>query len=1099
MENITFYLLFMNNDFKNLYEVTKTVRFELKPSEEEKFEKGDIKNLVTQFKNIQENFLDIFIYNFSLDELSKEQIKDEIVSKYVNLEFKKDRKIKYQWLRTYTKNEFYEKTSSTSKNYPLSSLEYVSDEFLRWINEWKYLTEKLTEFTDTEEDNKERRSEIAFILRSFLKRQNFRFIKNFFDSVMDLPKNKAKEDDEKIKVMRKEFREIEKNLKDCEKKYLSAQSGGVRLYKASLNYYTLNKTPKEYEDLKTRKEDIIYNPLSKEIFQGGVNKISLFYRDEKNKKISLCVLDNDFLQEINADADIINSNSLDNLYFELKNWKAKQKSDFNEAVAGDKLSVANFREKFPLFDTSDKNFEKFYKLTKELDSLDGNNAKEKAQERGSFFNKPREEIQTKNYYEFCELFKRVAMKRGKIIAEIKGIENEEVQSQMLDHWSVIAEEGDKKSVVIIPRQNGGKLDNHKKAHKFLEKFEIKKREKQKDDITLYHFKSLTLRALEKLCFKREKNTFESEIRDELEEQKNYKLVPIYKEDWRKQPRKLITFYQDVLQTTYVKKNLDLVDFRGLKEFLNRTDITDLQEFESELEKVCYVKVPLYFLKNRFNTFIQDYDAKVFEITTRSISTESKRKANQHAEYWNNFWSDENEEKNYITRLNPEMSVFYREEIKDKSNALRKNGKTEINNRYSKPRFTLATTVTLNATTEKTHLEFKTTDDIKNHVDRFNEKFKENFDGQWVYGIDRGLNELATLNVVKFSNEKNKFGVSEQKEFAKIPVYKLKDETEVLKKEDDSDWLNAKGEKRKIIDNISEVLKEGIEPDSELFKKDIVSSIDLTQAKLIKGHIILNGDKKTYLKLKELSAKRRIFELISSSKIDKNLKFSEKKPWSIDGKKVYFPLEFQTQDQWKGERKNLQEEFDKYLNYVVENLRNEELEQSAKIEKINHLRDAITANMVGILFHLQTILEMPGFIGLENMDIVMKYHKDKIIDEHFEQSNQNISRRLEWSLFRKFANIGNVPPQIKQSVFLRDDFKFYQFGILKFVKIGGTSSNCPNCGKRSGKTNGHFVCKYENDCEFDSQENITLLEKNLHNSDEVAAYNVAKNAFDNIYE
>jgi len=48
-------------------------------------------------------------------------------------------------------------------------------------------------------------------------------------------------------------------------------------------------------------------------------------------------------------------------------------------------------------------------------------------------------------------------------------------------------------------------------------------------------------------------------------------------------------------------------------------------------------------------------------------------------------------------------------------------------------------------------------------------------------------------------------------------------------------------------------------------------------------------------------------------------------------------------------------------------------------------------------------------------------QDKYINEHFKQSNEDISRRLEWSLYRKFKESGVVPPKIQQSIFLRDDF------------------------------------------------------------------------------
>jgi hypothetical protein len=444
---------------------------------------------------------------------------------------------------------------------------------------------------------------------------------------------------------------------------------------------------------------------------------------------------------------------LDEAYKVIKDWKAKQKADFIEAVAGEKLTTLDFREKFPLFDTSDKIFLEFCRLTKELD-LNPENAKEIAQNRGAFFNKPgirKQKTQTQNYYELCELYKRIAMKRGKILAEIKGLENEEVQSQVLDHWAVILKENEKQFLVIIPR---GEHSNHKKAHKFLEKYKDKNND---GEIILYHFKSLTLRALEKLCFKEQyENTFMPALK------KEGIRFPQYKEEWREnQEWKLIKFYKEILKSNYAKKYLDLVDFGGLENFL-KTPFKKLEEFESALEKACYVKIPLKFSAEKKDQFIETLDAKVFEITTRSI--EGKKKENRHTEIWNEFWTRKNEEYNYITRLNPELSVFYRE-------ALDKN--EENQNRYSKEQFTLATTISLNATKKKSNLAFKTTKDIKDHIKKFNKEFEEknnnDLSENWYFGIDRGLKELATLNVVKFSNKKNGVRVSQAKEFAQIEV------------------------------------------------------------------------------------------------------------------------------------------------------------------------------------------------------------------------------------------------------------------------------------------------------------------------------------------
>ena len=81
-----------------------------------------------------------------------------------------------------------------------------------------------------------------------------------------------------------------------------------------------------------------------------------------------------------------------------------------------------------------------------------------------------------------------------------------------------------------------------------------------------------------------------------------------------------------------------------------------------------------------------------------------------------------------------------------------------------------------------------------------------------------------------------------------------------------------------------------------------------------------------------------------------------------------------------------------------------------IEKINHLRDALVANMVGVIMYLQQ--DYPGIIILEDLDM-------EKIEEHFKQLNINISRRLEFALYRKFQSLGKAPPHLKDLIQRRE--------------------------------------------------------------------------------
>ena len=67
--------------------------------------------------------------------------------------------------------------------------------------------------------------------------------------------------------------------------------------------------------------------------------------------------------------------------------------------------------------------------------------------------------------------------------------------------------------------------------------------------------------------------------------------------------------------------------------------------------------------------------------------------------WKEFWSDENKNRKYPTRLNPEIKIFWREA---RESRVKKYGKDSQNfdrskkNRFLHSQYTLSTALTLNA-------------------------------------------------------------------------------------------------------------------------------------------------------------------------------------------------------------------------------------------------------------------------------------------------------------------------------------------------------------------------------------------------------------------
>ena len=386
-----------------------------------------------------------------------------------------------------------------------------------------------------------------------------------------------------------------------------------------------------------------------------------------------------------------------------------------------------------------------------------------------------------------------------------------------------------------------------------------------------------------------------------------------------------------------------------------------------------------------------------------------------------------------------------------------------------------------------------------------------------------------------------------------------------------DYRNARdretNRKRNVIDNLSYFMDR-----EEWFEEKNHACIDLTTAKVIKGKIVLNGDVRTFLKLKKENAKRKIHDLFHAGKIRSEEGFHwideangllvpqsmtqekfdalEKKEkekvknqllyfhdprfasllakeadekFDLDGEKFCDTEHFKGMNRTQKAQHLIQQSLEWYLRELQELGKEREQDKSKDreerksnlhtptLEKLNRLRDSITANMIGVIFHLQK--SYPGFVLLEDLGM-------KTIQKHFDEHNQNISRRLEWALFKKFQTLGQVPPHLKDVITLREQLRkeskedniekkkkgIFQLGALIFVDKENTSKNCPRCEAKQEPKNKkrkkefdeqkfeerRFVCGDNAPCGFDTKElNPEDCFYPIDDPDKVAAYNTAK--------
>jgi hypothetical protein len=1086
------------------FQRTRAIRFKLEPTEHIGLVDKEVEALQKQ-SDKKQNCIDLVTNGLALrDQLHK------LISRHsVELKLKKDVEVKYTWLRLYTKTEYYDYRKSLNENKKIFSIKevpYLEHKLSEWFENWKsnldLLNGHVTKTTD-EQHNLNRKPEIGLIIKALSQRNAFAFIKEFIDSI-----NLKNDSKDKLEAMGKE---VDRLLKLCEKDFLPTQSMGYPIVQASLNYYTIFKNTKGLEEKKSK---LIKDNITEETqcLIESLNNDSL--------RLNQIRYIDDRIDE-NRDSYI----ALSELATSMKLYKARAKSKFLENIQKNQDMPFDEAKKHLLFGSfkiqnrADKGksqsdvFADFMCLNKKLHPIhkskqsttDENNEdlKEIANLRGKYFTTLKDNKTYFNeYVNYCEKFRKVAQKAGLLRARIKGIDKEKLESQRLQYWAVVMEQEGTQYIAFIPK-NG---DKAKKAYEYYLQQPICNSSKIQNK--LFYFESLTHRALEKLCFggiKEKTNTFCPEIQKELTRQK----YPMYHRENKngffdfidgeywfndkegiKNESLLIKFYKDVLNTKYARTALKGVPWDQLKrEVLDKDFGGDFESFRQALEKFSYIK-QVVSKENLLSELSSKYNAQIFKITTLDLRKKEQKNLKEHTNVWKNFWDVENEQNVYPIRINPQLSIFWRDSKLSREEKYGKESELyDVNkkNRYLHPQYTLATTITENATTQKINVAFQDAQSKKEQIDQFNEKLSKTFNAQYSFGIDTGIVELATLVLAK----KDKNGEIKPQLFT---VYELKD----LNFSKKGYVYNDKGERvirkepYRAVKNLSYFLDEKLyektfrdgkfqETFDELFDKKNVCAIDLTTAKVINGKIIINGDIISYLNLKVLNAKRKIYqELINNP----SSKLQEKD----------YKLYFEHQNSVYASKK----EFDCVRSYeeirqeLVDYVANKKKNPVWQEENINKARKASVGNAVGVISYLYQLYE--GVIAMEDL-------RQSTIESDRKAFEGHIARVLEFALYRKFIRENLVPPMLSEIVQLRESGKLTEIGIVKFVSEKSTSLSCPVCGEKAYKSssNEQYIKDKEmkifrcNHCTFHNKDNPKGYDS-LDSNDKIAAFNIAKRGF-----
>ncbi len=1023
------------------YEYTQSIGFRLK---------GGIELLAPKVVQDEDKLREVFlqVYRSLLDIFTKTVLfenkeGEKKVSKFIA--------VKYPFLKLHAKEQYFSPyfDRRATKAYSVKDAPFLLDVLLDWLDRNEELYSQLYELLNAPEESQASKSDILYKLKQLYGADNAFFIRNFVQYASH------KKEGNGMQLLQKRAEQFNKVLEIMLPHFAPQQSSGAEVARASFNYYTLNKTAKDYDEEERQRLEEINSP---------------YLLGDSDKNLLRQV---GFVNYIEAGK--IENLSIEELYVALKDFKSKQKADFVRDVQGDKLTPDTFAQKYPLFTTKKETFLEFYDITKQLDSLNREEARNLAKKRGKYF-----QYHFKQYVSLNNLFKKVAIQFGKLKVELRAIEREEVEARLLRFWAMILEEGEKKYLLLVPKEYRdavrhyiGRADHSGAA-------------------TVFVFHSFTLRALEKI------------IRKEFP-----KDIPSFNEN----EQFFIERVKQVLRGEY--EQIDLSDslrvFQDEVREILRTEYEDKETLRKDFDRLFYKVTPYSVDKGKLLT----HGALLYEISAYDLERDITAPPKAHTKLWQTFWSEENM-RGFSLRLNQEMRLFYRDTVPQEDSEGKKS-----RNRFSAPQLRVQFSFTHNVGEEALDTTFAKDKELQERFNRFNstvvdpwiEKLGENV---WYYGIDRGNQELATLGVIKWGKEKYKVMLKDGKVmrhhkpvFASFTTYTIKNplaSKEIV--------IDKKGNKKAVSigQNPSFFMSSEEEMEKYFVKNENQAFLDLTTAKLIKGKIVEDGDVKTYLNLKRANAKRKLFEVFTALDSQAGIEYcdSEKHPachikskkggyfmrhaFVIKNKETehssYTLLCYFSPEQRKrfgdSEFESLQKDLTEYLHA----LRKDPKKQTVTIEQINHLRDAITANMVGIIAHL--FENYPGFINLENLLADA--------DRHFANNNENIARRLEWALYRKFQKLGLVPPRLRNTLFLRKDAKFLRLGIIHFVPTEHTSGACPRClekadteKRKEEKWNEHaFTCTNPN-CGFSTQGKRYEFEA-VSNSDDVAACNIANPDF-----
>lgn len=860
--------------------------------------------------------------------------------------------VKSEWIKTYAKQQlaefrYKERSEDNQRNdsrrvkrprmqHTLSDYK-LSDRIIDVHDDIVDVYEKLQDVVSRERHERADRAKIALLLGRLKTKGGLPLLVSLVENTTD-----KKEQGELSLRLKKSGKELLNLLEMGVQNYLPEQSKGYPIAKASFNFYTINKRPIDY----TRKIKEINDRLRVdwkkcEEWCFGKNKSANDIRwwktikadVERRAKGKELLLGEMPMRDIEDYA---------NLRQILKNILAQQRAEFSEMIQSAESYCSLQESGLYLFDRiSDEDFDEYFDFSEEIEQTATKRNQTRDQykqrelrtkinrlkkQRGDLLNDACRETRDRfvDYKRFVAFYRKVAQQHGRLYAQLKGIEKERNESQMISYWAMILQSGSKHKLVLVPKEKASELKNR-----------LNVSEDKTSNTKLFWFESFSFRSLQKLCFSNIEsgsNKFYSDLRNEAEFSRKYSFGGKFisgEFDLQGDEQKKIEFYKDVLSSRTAGKVLS-ISKEELKQEVLDVDFDCLDDFKVALERVSYKRM---FTVNPhiIDALKSDFAAQVFDITSLDLRHEESCKDKEtvfeysdkmHTRIWKEFWSEDNEDSNFDVRLCPEITLLYR---KPKSSRIAKYGADSTQrNRYLHEQLTLVTRFTERSNSPGRELSFLAEEDEKKIVENFNrEVLKEDF--RFALGIDNGEVELSTLGVYlpQFAQESNDatFEMLKKVDEFGFPTLTIRD---LKYKEKD-----IKGIDRRVVQNPSYFIKEDLycrtfgkshqeyEAMFEtLFERRNILTLDLSTAKVISGHIVTNGDVVSLFNLWKRHAQRNIYAMMEHQLAEGSVEIELKRSYELSDNERQMFIDYLNADNKRYEKLSKTDK-SKYVTWIYD--------------------------------------------------------------------------------------------------------------------------------------------------------------------------------------